>query len=61
MAFYHDPRLQTNLQYHYLPTQELQQQRKQVRWVFARVSAGVMHILISLTPDTRTFHPHPPP
>jgi hypothetical protein len=31
MAFYHDPRLQTNLQYHYLPTQELQQQRKQVR------------------------------
>lgn len=30
MAFYHDPRLQTNLQYHYLPTTELQQQRKQV-------------------------------
>lgn len=30
MAFYHDPRLQTQLQYHYLPTTELQQQRKQV-------------------------------
>ena len=39
MAFYHDPRLQTNLQYHYLPTVELQQQRKQVReavWVAQR-------------------------
>lgn len=28
---------------------------------FARVSAGVMHSLVGLTPDTRTFHPHPHP
>jgi hypothetical protein len=30
MSFYHDPRLQTNLQYHYLHTEEQQQQRKRV-------------------------------